>query len=237
MNKDVAVILAAAGRSTRFKDAHFKKVFITIHGKPVWQYSAQLFSDHPRVAQIVMAIAPEDKPILQEKFTGNITMLGVEIVLGGNERFESVRNALERVRPDIRFVAIHDAARPCLTAIQLNRVIEAADRHGAAILASPIQGTVKQADGQRRIVATLPRDGLWQAQTPQVFRRDILEKAYSQMTGAPTDDAQVVEAAGYPVTIVESPETNLKITTKDDLRTAEALLKAPARVRDNPFFG
>jgi 2-C-methyl-D-erythritol 4-phosphate cytidylyltransferase len=115
MIKDVAVILAAAGKSSRFRDPFSKKVFTLCSGKPVWQHSAQLFSDHPRVGQIIMAIAPEDRETVQEKFSGNLTMLGVEIVLGGSERFESIRNALERVKAGLSLIAVHDAARPCLT--------------------------------------------------------------------------------------------------------------------------
>jgi 2-C-methyl-D-erythritol 4-phosphate cytidylyltransferase len=234
--RDVAIILAAAGQSSRFKDPHFKKVFITVNSKPVWQYSAQLAADHPRIAQIIMTIAPEDKAMIQEKFTGNLTMLGVEIVLGGKERHHSVRNALERVRSDIKLVAIHDAARPCLSKMHLNQVIEAADKHGAAILASPIRGTVKRANAQQQVAETVSREGLWQAQTPQVFRLDWIQKAYANAKGNPTDDSQVAEMAGYQVAIVESPETNLKITTKEDLRTVEALLKTPQRSSGNPFF-
>jgi len=236
MFKDVAVILAAAGSSSRFKDPHFKKVFITVHGKPVWQYSAQLFSDHARVGQIIMTIAPEDKAMVQEKFTGNLTMLGVEVVMGGAERYQSVKNALERVRPEIKLIAIHDAARPCLTRTLLNQVIEAADRSGAAILASPIRGTVKRADKKLNVQETVSREGLWQAQTPQVFRAEVLKHAYARLSGEPTDDAQVVEQSGHPVLIVEAPETNWKITTKEDLRTAESLLRSPPKSRDNPFF-
>lgn len=114
--KDVAVILAAAGRSSRFNDPYQKKVYATINGKPVWQYSAQLFADHPRIGQIIMTIAQEDKAMVQEKFSGNLTLFGVEIVIGGQERCDSVRNALERINPGISLVAIHDAARPCLLA-------------------------------------------------------------------------------------------------------------------------
>ncbi|MEI8211485.1 MAG: 2-C-methyl-D-erythritol 4-phosphate cytidylyltransferase [Planctomycetota bacterium] len=235
--KDVALILAAAGKSSRFNDPYQKKVFATVHGKPVWQYSAQLFADHPRIGQIIMTIAPEDKEMVQEKFSGNLTMLGVEVVIGGNERYLSVRNALERVRKDMRWVGIHDAARPCLTKQALNQVIEQADASGAAILASPIRATVKRIDPKtRRVVETIARDGLWQAQTPQVFRAEDLRNAYARITGSPTDDAQIIEAAGIPITAVEGPETNIKITTKDDLRTAESLLKIQPRRSDNPFF-
>jgi 2-C-methyl-D-erythritol 4-phosphate cytidylyltransferase len=235
--KDVAVILAAAGRSSRFNDPYQKKVYASVHGKPVWQYSAQLFSDHLRIAQIIMTISPEDKEMVQEKFAGNLTMLGIEVVLGGEERCDSVRNALERIRPEIRWVAIHDAARPCLSKQSLNQVIEEATKHGAAILATPIRSTVKKVDpNSKQIVETVSRDGLWQAQTPQVFRLDDLKRGYSALKGKPTDDASVIEKLGIPIRVVEGSETNMKITTKDDLRTVEGLLKAPAKTRDNPFF-
>jgi 2-C-methyl-D-erythritol 4-phosphate cytidylyltransferase len=119
----------------------------------------------------------------------------------------------------------------------LNQVIEMADRTGAAILASPIRATVKRVDPKSHTVAdTISREGLWQAQTPQVFRTEHLQKAYSKIQGTPTDDSQLIEALGVSVSVVEGPETNLKITTKDDLRTAESLLKTPQRSRDNPFF-
>ena len=235
--KDVAVILAAAGRSSRFNDPYQKKVYASVHGKPVWQYSAQLFSDHLRIAQIIMTISPEDKEMVQEKFAGNLTMLGVEVVLGGEERCDSVRNALERIRPEIRWVAIHDAARPCLSRQSLNQVIEEATKHGAAILATPIRSTVKKVDSNsKQIVETVSRDGLWQAQTPQVFRFEDLKRGYGALQGKPTDDASVIEKLGIPIRVVEGYETNMKIATRDDMRTVEGLLKAPAKSRDNPFF-
>ena len=87
MRRDVSIILAAAGKSTRFRDPYMKKVYTLCSGKPVWQYSAQLFSDHPRVAQIIMAISPEDKEMVQEKFAGTLTMLAVELLFGGRERY------------------------------------------------------------------------------------------------------------------------------------------------------
>lgn len=235
--KDVAVILAAAGQSSRFKDPHQKKVYASIHGKPVWQYSAQLFADHPRVGQIIMTIAEEDKAMVQEKFAGNLTLFGVEVVIGGKQRSDSVRNALQKVRPGMALVAIHDAARPCLSRQSFNQVIEEATRYGASILASPIRATVKRVDPDRNtILETVPRDGLWQAQTPQVFRTDDLRRGYANSSGNMTDDAQVIEKLGIAIRIVESPESNVKITTKEDLRTCEGLLKSPARSRDNPFF-
>lgn len=234
--KDIAIILAAAGKSSRFRDPFSKKVFTLASGKPVWQHSAQLFAEHPRVGQIIMAISPEDKDLVQEKYSGNLSMLGVEIVLGGDERYHSIRNALEKVRPDIKLIGVHDAARPCLTRQSFDAVIAVADRTGAAILASPIRGTVKRCNGNDQISETVPREGLWQAQTPQLFKATILKTAYAKMKGKPTDDAQVVEQSGVSVQCVEGPETNIKITTKEDLKIAESFLKVPQRTRDNPFF-
>ncbi|MFY8200960.1 MAG: 2-C-methyl-D-erythritol 4-phosphate cytidylyltransferase [Pirellula staleyi] len=234
--KDIAIILAAAGKSSRFKDPYSKKVFTLASGKPVWQHSAQLFSEHPRIGQIIMAIAPEDKDLVQEKFAGNLSMLCVEVVFGGAERFHSIRNALEKVRPEIQWIGVHDAARPCLTKQSLDAVIAVALRTGAAILASPIRSTVKRCSSSDQILETVAREGLWQAQTPQIFKASILKNAYAKIQGNPTDDSQIVELSGTPVTCVEGPESNIKITTKEDLRMAEAFLKTPQRSRDNPFF-
>jgi 2-C-methyl-D-erythritol 4-phosphate cytidylyltransferase len=234
--KDIAIILAAAGKSTRFRDPYMKKVFTLASGKPVWQHSAQMFAEHPRVGQIIMTISPEDKEMVQEKFAGNLSMFGVEVVLGGNERYLSIRNGLEKVRPEFKFIGVHDAARPCITKHAFDALIAVADRTGAAILASPIRGTVKRCSSKDTIVETVSRDNLWQAQTPQLFASAILKSAYAKIEGTPTDDAQVVEQNGTAVTCVEGSETNIKITTKEDLRIAEAFLKTPTRTRDNPFF-
>ena len=236
MTRDVAVILAAAGKSSRFKDPFSKKVYTLCSGKPVWQHSAQLFTDHPRVGQVILAIAQEDRELVREKFAPTITMFGIDVVTGGAERSDTIQNALQRVRPDMKYVAVHDAARPCLTTIAFNAVLAAAENHQAAVLASPIRGTVKRCNAQNQIEETVSREGLWQAQTPQVFETELLKSAYAQILGSPTDDSQVVEAFGKRVVCVEGSERNIKITTKEDLKIAEAFLKAPTRSRDNPFF-
>lgn len=236
MARDVAVILAAAGKSSRFKDPCSKKVFTLCSGKPVWQYSAQLFTDHSRVGQVILAIAEEDKEVVREKFAPTLTLLGIELVLGGAERSDTIQNALKRVRQEMKYVAVHDAARPCLTVVSFNQVLAAAEIHKAAILASPIRGTVKRCDSKGRIEDTIPRDGLWQAQTPQVFETGLLVSSYAKLRDKATDDSQVVEATGHQVVCVEGPESNIKITTKEDLKIAEAFLRVPTRTRDNPFF-
>ncbi len=107
-----AVILAAAGQSSRFGDKHYKKPFAPLANKPVWLYSAERFINRSEVAQTILVVAPEDRAAFGDKFLGSAAMLGIEIVDGGAERADSVQRALERVRMDIDYVAVHDAARP-----------------------------------------------------------------------------------------------------------------------------
>jgi 2-C-methyl-D-erythritol 4-phosphate cytidylyltransferase len=158
-----------------------------------------------------------------------MAFMNVQIADGGAERFDSVANALKMLKPEAEFVAIHDAVRPCVTTAQIDAVFARASERGAALLAVPVSDTVKQVNAQHQVQATMPRQGLWLAQTPQVFRRDWLEAAYAnrgKVGKEITDDAQLIEAAGHPVVVVESAGTNIKITTKADLILAEAILKA-----------
>ena len=150
---------------------------------------------------------------------------GVSLVRGGASRDRSVRNALARVHEAAALVCVHDTVRPCVRAADIDAVFDAARRTGAAILAEPVHGTVKQVSPDGLIEKTVCREGLWQAQTPQVFDKDLLLKAYDRPADGVTDDAQVVEAAGHEVTIVPGPATNIKITTPTDLALAEAILR------------
>jgi len=220
-----AVILPAAGQSSRFRDQHYKKPFAPLEGRPVWMHVADRFASRSEVVQTLLVIAPEDREHFAEKFGGNAALLGIEVVEGGAERYDSVTRALERVTPDADFVAVHDAARPCIANEWIDAVFAAAVKSGAAILATPVTGTLKRASNQT-IAETVAREHLWEAQTPQVFRRQLLIDAYARRGQQPaTDDAQLVERLGYPVTLVPGSPLNLKITTKEDLRMAAALLK------------
>jgi 2-C-methyl-D-erythritol 4-phosphate cytidylyltransferase len=221
------VILLAAGKSSRFRDQHYKKPFAPLDGRPVWMYAAEKFANRNDVAQTLLVIAPEDREHFTEKFGGNAALLGIEIVEGGAERYDSVARAIERVQPDIDFIAVHDAARPCLVSEWIDAVFAAATKTGAAILAQPVRGTLKRAAGDQTIDETISRESLWEAQTPQAFRRQLLIDAYARRGSEPaTDDAQLVERLGHKVTIVPGSPMNVKITTKEDLRLASALLKA-----------
>jgi 2-C-methyl-D-erythritol 4-phosphate cytidylyltransferase len=150
------------------------------------------------------------------------------VVLGGATRAESVLNGLKEVRPDIPFVAIHDAARPCISEVWVDAVFAKAKSTGAAILATPCNATLKRVGNDHVIEATVPREKLWLAQTPQVFRTELLRNAYAKHPNPAqaTDDASIVEAHGHPVSIVEGSPLNIKVTTKADMKFAELALKS-----------
>jgi 2-C-methyl-D-erythritol 4-phosphate cytidylyltransferase len=221
-----AVILAAAGSSSRFHDKHYKKPYAPLDGRAVWLHSAEKFLARKDVPQLILVISAEDREYFQSKFAGNAAILGVEVVDGGAQRADSVQKALEKVRPDIDFVAVHDAARPCIADQWISEVFAAAEKTGAAIPAIPVSGTLKRVVNHA-ITETVSREGLWEAQTPQAFRRDLLMQAYAKRGNfAATDDAQLVERAGHKVTVVTGSAMNIKITAREDLRLAEQVMKA-----------
>ncbi|MBY0526057.1 MAG: 2-C-methyl-D-erythritol 4-phosphate cytidylyltransferase [Gemmataceae bacterium] len=223
-----AVILPAAGSSSRFRDKE-KKPFANLDGRAVWLRSAELFVSRPDVCQTVVVVAPSDLEMFRRRYGANLAFLEVKIAEGGKERFESIANALALVKPEAEFIAVHDAVRPCLTEMMVDAVFARAEKTGAAMLAVPVTDTLKQADDKQQVTATVSRKGLWLAQTPQVFRRDWLVEAYAKRAELGqdiTDDAQLIEAAGHTVQLVEGATTNIKITTRGDLPLAEAILKS-----------
>ncbi len=227
-----AVILPAAGRSTRFGDPKEKKIYADLDGRAVWLRAVEPFVNRDDVGQIVLAIAPEDRDLFERRYRPNVAFLNITVVDGGAERPDSIAAALEVADPSCDFIAVHDAARPCLTSELVDAVFAAAVAHGAAILAVPVADTLKRADPDGVIVETVPRSGLHGAQTPQVFRRDWFELAYanrSRLPGPATDDALLVEALGHPVRVVAGSPMNLKITTVADLRLASAILQSLPR--------
>jgi len=231
-----AVILPAAGRSTRFHDKNYKKPFAPLGNRAVWLHSVERFLSRGDVKQLILVISPEDREFFEFKFGANVAILGIKVVDGGEERSDSIERALAHVKPDIDFVAIHDAARPCLADEWVEKVFNAAEKSGAAMLAIPVTGTLKRVGAGNVIEETVPREGLWEAQTPQVFRRDWLLEAYAKRAGfKATDDAQLLERVGHKVTVVQGSPINLKVTTKEDLRLAEHALKAlPKPTLDRP---
>jgi 2-C-methyl-D-erythritol 4-phosphate cytidylyltransferase len=223
-----AVILPAAGQSSRFKDKE-KKPFAVLDGRAVWLRCAELFVTRDDVLQTIIVVSKADQETFRRRYAANMAFMNVQIADGGAERFESVANALALVKPEAEFVAIHDAVRPCLTEEMVNAVFASAARTGAALLAVPVTDTLKRVNAQQEVQETVARQGLWLAQTPQVFRREWLVEAYAnrgKVGKEITDDTQLVEAAGHKVHVVEGSSTNVKITTKGDLFLAEAVLKS-----------
>jgi 2-C-methyl-D-erythritol 4-phosphate cytidylyltransferase len=230
----VAVIIPAAGRSSRFAGRE-KKPFTSLDGRPVWLRTAELFWSRDEVSKVHVVISPEDREDFRARFGHLLAFANAELVDGGAERFDSVANALARVPEDVPFVAVHDAVRPLTPPTLIDAVFAAAREHGAAVPAVPVADTLKQVEeGTNRITATVPRAGLWQAQTPQVFRREWLVEAYAKRTAAVTDDAQAVAAVGHHAVVVPGVAANFKITTKEDLELAEAVLRTRAAGKPEP---
>ena len=234
----VAVIIPAAGASRRF-GGRTKKIFEWIKDRPVFIRSIELFVNRDDVAGVQLVAAAEDMEMLKTRFAANLGFMGVKLTPGGAERTDSVRNALASLPPEADFVCVHDAVRPCVSSLWIDAVFAAAQKTGAAILAYPVHGTLKKVDRNDRITETIERAGLWEAQTPQVFARDLLERAYERASGPATDDAALVEALGETVTVVRGDPRNVKITTRSDLALAEAVvdsLPIPKRARPaGPF--
>lgn len=221
-----AVIVAAAGRSSRFgsQTPREKKVFRELKGRPVWLRSVEVFADRSDVDQVIVTVSPDDIDWFKEKYAPNLGFRDLDIVEGGKERADSVLNALARVRADIDFVAIHDAARPLLVKPWIDEIFQAAIEHGAAIPATAVSSTLKRVD-QQTVTETVPREKLFAAQTPQVFRRELILESYAQRGDfVATDESSLVERFGHAVHVVKGSPMNIKITTQEDLKMAEALL-------------
>jgi len=221
----VSVIIPAAGAGRRFA-ATENKIFQPLAGRAIFLRTIDLFAAHDDVCQILLVLSDGDIETVSRRYGEQLTAANVSLVGGGATRDQSVRNALARVDEAASLVCVHDAVRPCVTRAEIDAVFAAAERTGAAILAEPVHGTVKQVSAELLIERTVRREGLWQAQTPQVFDKALLTAAYARQIDTVTDDAQVVEAAGHAVTVVPGQATNIKITTPRDLALAEAILRA-----------
>jgi len=228
MSKNVGVIICAAGASRRFSGKR-KKPFVDVGGRAVFLRSIELFSNREDVKQILLAISPEDEELVNVKWGPNLKFFNVKICFGGDERFDTVEKALELIKNDIDLIAVHDAVRCCIKEKWIDEVIAEAAKTGAAILACPVVATLKKAK-DNCVIQTVDRAGLYEAQTPQVFKAELLRKAHENLRNLDknkiSDDAQLVEAIGEKVSIVETDSSNIKITSKADLAIAEAILKS-----------
>jgi len=228
----VTAIIAAAGAGRRLGAAKPKQL-LDIGGGSMLQHSVRAFLGHPRVADVVVVLSPD---------LTTLALAGIEpsraaalrVVKGGDRRQDSVANGFAAVAPESDVVLIHDAARPFVSADLIDRTIDAAAAHGAAIAALQSRDTVKRVAGDGRITETIPRETIYLAQTPQGFRRDVLAAAIELGRSGveATDEAMLAERAGYQVHVVDGDPGNVKVTTSADLDAARARMAStgkPAR--------
>ncbi len=227
MGQKVAVIIPAAGKAERF-GANENKTFAKVGGRPVFLRTVEHFINREDVCQTILVVSQSDIGQMKTKYGPNLGFLGVMLVEGGDRRVDSVQKGLEKVSEEADLVAVHDAARPCVSLAMIDAVFSEAGKTGAAILGAPVTGTLKRVvDGV--IDGTVERERVYEAQTPQVFKRDLMVEVFANLPDdldAITDDAQLFELAGHKVSVVASDRTNLKITTKGDLTLANAIIKA-----------
>lgn len=217
----VSVIIVAAGNGRRLGMGK-PKAFVRLAGLPMFEHSLRTFSRTSIVGQIVLVV-PKHHPCDITNLKRRYPKL-TDIVRGGRQRMDSVRAGLKAVVPAARLVLVHDAARPLVAAKDIEPVIEAARRHGGAVLAEPETDTIKRVE-RGFIRATLNRAYLWRAQTPQGFRKEILERACCLTAKVATDDSSLVESLGARVAVVPASGLNFKITTRTDLEMASCLLQ------------
>lgn len=227
----VAAIIAAGGRGVRL-GAGRPKQFLDLGGRSILDLSIDALAASGRVDEIVVAV-PEDHLAAARESWPNGGRPPVAFVVGGARRQDSVAHAFAHTSAAADIILVHDAARPFVTGEVIGRAIAAAAAHGAAIAAIPVRDTVKQAgasapDGSRAIAATIPRETVFLAQTPQAFRRDVLARALAAGAGVEaTDEAMLVERLGLPVHIIEGDSGNMKVTTPEDLAAARQRVPDP----------
>jgi 2-C-methyl-D-erythritol 4-phosphate cytidylyltransferase len=220
------VVIVAAGAGHRFSiPGRPPKQYASLHGSPVLAWSIRAFLEHPGRGTLVVVLPESDV----DNPPTWLRDLPVTRIAGGAERSDSVRAGLGALPAALKWVLIHDGARPLVSRGLIDGVLVARAAAGAAeaiVPAIPMTDTLKQVDGDMRVVRTLPREKLWRVQTPQAFPLDALRDLHDRAASerfAPSDDAGLFERYGYPVRLVAGDPLNIKVTTPEDLRIAEAL--------------
>jgi 2-C-methyl-D-erythritol 4-phosphate cytidylyltransferase / 2-C-methyl-D-erythritol 2,4-cyclodiphosphate synthase len=221
----VSAIIAAGGRGSRFGGSQPKQLQM-LAGVPILKRTVDAFLQGYGFDEVVVAL-PSELAVNPPSYLDSVI-----IVEGGERRQDSVANAFGAVAPSSQIIVIHDAARPLVSSALIERTIDAAAKHGAAIAALQARDTVKRTDGSRIIRGTIPREEVFLAQTPQAFRVGVLRDALAlaSTASAATDEAMLAEQAGHSVYLVDGDPRNLKITTPEDLEIAERLAAANGRV-------
>ncbi len=221
MSSKIGAILLAGGVGSRM-GMPLPKQFMLLNGKPIAQHCLDVFASMPEIIEIVIVCAPEychmfDLTDLQAKLS---------FAMPGNRRQDSVYNGLQELSLNPALVSVHDTARPLITTSLVQRIADAADKHGAATAALPVKFTVKESDDFGFVICTPDRSTLWEIQTPQIMRLSLLQAGFANAhlkDLTVTDDVSLVELMGLPVQLIEGCHRNLKITTPEDLVIAQAL--------------
>jgi 2-C-methyl-D-erythritol 4-phosphate cytidylyltransferase len=227
----VFAIVPAAGQGTRMGDA-VPKQYIPIAGKPMMYHSLQALVAVSRIECVCVVLSPGDRDWERLDWSG---LARIEPVFaGGEHRAQTVANGLKHLGPRLAkddWVLVHDAARPCVRTELIEQFLdEVGDDPVGGLLAMPLADTLKRSDEGLRVTATVSRHNLWRAQTPQMFRHDLLARGLAAHPQA-TDESQAVEAVGYSAPrLIHGQDTNIKVTFADDLVLAEMILKRQGRI-------
>lgn len=228
----VTAVIPAGGQGRRLGAGEAKQ-YLLLNGIPLLVHTLRSFQDAPVIDDIVLVVPAGDKARIEEELLGPFTLTKVRhIVAGGKERQDSVRHGLVVLDNDCELVVIHDAARPLVSPALIARAVREARREGAVTVGIPAGDTIKECNGEGRVIGTLPRERIWITQTPQVFRREIIVAAHGQARKdkfSGTDDAMLVERMGVPVKMLPGDPANIKITTAGDLAWAECILTEKSR--------
>ena len=227
--KKTVAIIPSAGMGRRMGSR--KKNYLTLLDRPVLAYTLAAFENAASIHSVIIVVPSGDEPFCRDEIVSKYGFKKVStIVVGGAERQDSVQNGIRAAGSGFHIIAVHDGARPLVTPDIIDRTIEAALEHGAAIAAVPVKDTVKESSGGF-VRRTVPREALLSVQTPQAFTRETLETAFrkaSEEGFMGTDESSLVERAGFAVRVVEGSYENIKITTPEDMAFAECILKLRA---------
>ncbi len=227
MGRRVGALIPAAGSGQRMGGA-IPKPYLALGGREILARTLDVFEACAAVDEVWVIVSADQQMHCQKQIVERYGFGKVRgVVTGGDARQASVWRGLQQLSPDVDLVVIHDGVRPFVNRTLLEETLAGAVAHGAAIAAVPLKDTIKRVSPHGQVEATVPRDQLWRVQTPQAFRRQLLEQAFEQAWEQglmATDEAGLIEAYGHPVHVVLGSERNVKITTPDDLAICERLV-------------
>lgn len=230
----IAAIIAAAGVGKRMGH-QLPKPYLPLGGKPILAHTLKVFEAIPEIREVTVVVHPDDLDYCQDNVIARFNFKKVlRLVPGGKERQDSVYHALKALKneDELEIVLVHDGVRPFVTPEMVRQVIDAARRHGGAVLGLPAQDTLKKVDTEGLVCRTLDRNDIWQIQTPQAFQAPLLWRAFTEAYSRDfygTDEAALLEELHQTVAVVAGSPFNLKITTPEDLELAEAIMSLRRR--------